>query len=170
MENKNIPSVKVNKETIIKAQNAKELELIPYTVDKIFLDTAHNYVVAIGIQQKIYCVVLPPHEGTHLTFVDLGCAPHAHMKTIYQMYMQTMIESGFELESSTIESKVGDIYYSRLCWINKKKDRKLYSLCGLGDGLILARLVNAKLYIVKNILPLVDAYDEWEFSDEHFDE
>lgn len=161
----NLSKKQINKKNI---NDVIDLKPIPVEADKIFVDGSNNYIVMLKINEELYSVLISPVDGSHLTFVDIGCAEKSHIYTIYQILINFKKTMGFILTSITIESKVGDIIYCRACWTKNKKN--IYNICGIGDGLILSKLTNAPIFIIKNVIDKLEPMEDWNANDELYED
>jgi len=137
--------------------NTELFELIECELTQIVFENNSDYIVAIAANDEEYGITLNSYDGTVLTFVDTGCAEHAHINTIHQLYMKFKKECGFDLERVIIEAKYGDVFYCRLHW--KNRDNNIYNICGIGDALILHRLNLSPMFITKNVLAQLEKFD-----------
>ncbi len=141
-------------------KSTADLELIEVSFYKVTVDQQEGQAVGLYTgPDKIIGIDFNSIEGTMLTFVVSGCYENSHLRTIYQLYLETMELVKFNLEKVVIESVKGDMIYARLHWIDHK-DRKIFKVCSAGDASVLALMSDAKIYVVKSV------YDQMEdFSD-----
>jgi len=137
-----------------------DLELVEVSFYKVTVDQQEGQAVGLYTgPDKIIGVDFNSIEGTMLTFVVSGCYENSHLRTIYQLYLETMEMVKFLLEKVVIESVKGDMIYARLHWIDHK-NRKIFKVCSAGDASVLALMSDAKIYVIKSV------YDQMEdFSD-----
>jgi len=147
------------------------LECLDIDLTQILIDSSDNSMYAVMESNKKEVLFhLNAYEGTMLTFVKSGCGEHSHIKTIYQLYLETMQLIKCELIKVVIEVKCGDVIYSRLIW-KDRKDRTIYSMCSVGDALILAIMSNAPIQIIKKVLNALDdiSNDETNYRNDIID-
>lgn len=141
-------------------KSTSDLELIEVSFYKVTVDQQEGQAVGLYTgPDKIIGIDFNSIEGTMLTFVVSGCYENSHLRTIYQLYLETMELVKFNLEKVVIESVKGDMIYARLHWIDHK-GRKIFKVCSAGDASVLALMSDAKIYVIKSV------YDQMEdFSD-----
>ena len=141
-------------------KSTSDLELIEVSFYKVTVDQQEGQAVGLYTgPDKIIGIDFNSIEGTMLTFVVSGCYENSHLRTIYQLYLETMELVKFSLEKVVIESVKGDMIYARLHWIDHK-GRKIFKVCSAGDASVLALMSDAKIYVIKSV------YDQMEdFSD-----
>ena len=153
-----------------KLQDVEELALLPLVVKDALVNSYDGGVVVIlRGPGKTFAENLDASTGTALMFARSGLSEHAHIKTIYQVYLGTMRELGITLESVTLESQHGDVLYCRLEWC-KKDHRRIYTVMSLGDALVLMHLADAKLQVVRKVLDNMDDCDEWVYENDIMDD
>lgn len=143
--------------------NTEQFELVECELTQIVFENNSDYIVAILAEDQEWGIPLNSYDGTILTFVDTGCAEHAHINTMHQLYAKFKKSVGFELEKVVVEAKYGDVIYCRLHWKSKRQD--IYNMCGIGDALILHRLNLTPMFITKNVLAQLEKFD----SDGYFE-
>jgi len=135
-----------------------DLELVDIFFYKITVDQHEGLAIALfEAPDKIIGFELNSIEGTMFTFAVSGCVEYSHIRSIYQLYVDTMKLVNFKLDKVIIESKKGDVIYGRLFWTDDK-NRKIYKLCSAGDALVLATLEKCQIKIIKNVLDIMDDY------------
>jgi hypothetical protein len=132
-------------------------ELLPCEMNQIVLENQNDYIVGILAEEKEVGIILSGYDGSILTFVDSGCADHAHINTVHQLLIKFKQSCGFKLSRSIIEAKYGDVIYCRLHWKNEKGD--IYNVCSIGDALILHSLTGCDLFISKNVFDQFEPFD-----------
>ena len=105
---------------------------------------------------------LSEFEGAMASFVFLGCALNSHIKTIHQMYLLLLEETGSVLESGIVEAKHGDVFYSTLEF-KDKNDRKFRTITSFSDAVILTALAGADLYILKKVVDEIEDFKDWTY-------
>lgn len=137
-----------------------ELELIDINFYKITVDQSEGIAIALfESPDKIIGFELNSIEGTMFTFAVSGCVEYSHLRTIYQLYLETMNLVKFKLDKVIIESKKGDVIYGRLFWVDNN-NKKIFKVCSAGDAIVLATLQKCPIKIVKNVLELMDDYTD----------
>lgn len=157
-----------NDEFIKNLQPAEDYECIPINLVRLMIDSQEGTMyVIMKADDKEVSFSLNSIESTMLTFVRSGCSNNAHIKTIYQLYMDTMSLVKCKLVKGVIEAKEGDVVYARLMW-KDDKSRVFYNQCSAGDALILTTMAKAKMEIVKKALTSMDNVEDLEYED-HID-
>ena len=137
---------------------------------KVAVDQAESQVIVLlTANGKNIGIDMNAIEGTMYTFIKSGCFENAHVKNVYQMYVETMSIVKFVLQEVVIEGKSGDMVYSRIKWVDHK-DRVIYQLCSAGDGLVLSALTESGLKITKKALDDLDDYGDFEDQFETYEE
>lgn len=135
-----------------------DLDLIDIYFYKITVDQHEGLAIALfEAPDKIIGFELNSIEGTMFTFAVSGCVEYSHVRSIYQLYIETMKLVKFNLDKVIIESKKGDVIYGRLFWTDDK-NRKIFKVCSAGDALVLATLEKCPIKIIKSVLDNMDDY------------
>jgi bifunctional DNase/RNase len=100
-----------------------------------------------------------------ISFVFLGCALNSHIKTIHQMYLSLLEETGSTLESGIVEAKHGDVFYSTLEF-RDKNERKFRTIASFSDAIILTALAGTELYILKKVVDEIEDFNGWTYFQE----
>ena len=151
-------------------KSTSDFELIELEFLKVAVDQQEGQaIVLMSGNNKSIGFDLNSIEGTIFSFVKSGCSLNSHIKNIYQMYLETMSMIKFKLDTVVIESKSGDMVYSRLKW-KDHKDRTITQLCSVGDGLVLSTICDVPIYITNKALDDMDDYshfhEEFEIQDD----
>lgn len=143
-------------------KSTQDLELYDLEFYKLTVDTQEGQaLVLLTANDKMVGIELNGIEGTMFTFAASGCLDNSHLRTIYQMYLDTMQMVQFKLIQAVIESKKGDMLYARMHW-KDHKGRTIYKVCSAGDGLVLANMTEAPIKITKIALEQMDDYSNFE--------
>lgn len=68
-----------------------DLELVELSFSKVTVDQQEGQAVGLYTgPDKIIGIDFNSIEGTMLTFVVSGCYENSHLRTIYQLYLETM--------------------------------------------------------------------------------
>lgn len=141
-------------------KSTSDLDLIEIYFYKITVDQNEGLAIALfESPNKIIGFELNAIEGTMFTFSVSGCVEYSHIKTIYQLYIETMNLVKFKLDKVIIESKKGDVIYGRLFWVDDK-NRKIFKVCSAGDALVLATLQKCPIKIIKKVHDEMDDYTD----------
>jgi len=145
-------------------KSTDDLELLEINFYKVTVDQQEGQAVGLytGID-KIIGIDFNSIEGTMLTFAVSGCFENSHIRTIYQLYLETMNLVKFKLEKVVIESKRGDMLYARLHW-EDHKSRKVFKICSAGDATVLAIMSNSPIFVVKSVYQEMDDYTDYDNS------
>ena len=147
-----------------------DLELIELSFYKVTVDQQEGQAVGLYTgPDKVVGIDFNSIEGTMLTFVVSGCYENSHLRTIYQLYLETMELVKFELEKVVIESIRGDMIYARLHWIDSK-NRKIFKVCSAGDASVLAIMADAQIFVVKSVYDQMEDFTEYDQSLQEEDE
>jgi hypothetical protein len=73
-------------------------------------------------------------------------------------------DSSCSIEKVVLESKVGDILYCTLHYVDSKH-RRYYSVCSIVDGLIMSILNKLSFYVVKETWDKIEPYDDWNYEE-----
>ena len=133
-----------------------------YAIDKFIPETAAECCfVLVSAEGRKVGFRLSQAEGALFSFVHYGFAAASHMRTIYHIYLETMETLGYQLTSTTIEAKNGDMYYGRLHFVGAESSKPpMFVQVSLADAIILGIMASAKLQIVKRV---VDDMDDMEW-------
>lgn len=140
-------------------ENTDLFKLHECAINSILFESNENYLVAILCDGKEYGISLIGYDGSILTFVDAGCANNAHINTIHQILLRFKRDCGFNLKSVIIEAKYGDVIYCRLNWFHKEKNKDIFNVVSIGDGLILHTLTKCPMYITEFVLNQFETFD-----------
>jgi bifunctional DNase/RNase len=170
MEN-DIPKKKIKKTDIISksANELTEFDLIPISLQKMLVTMNNDSLALLATDSKKILLPMNHIESTMLTFIYSGCANNTHINTIYHLHVATLEYLGIKIDSATIEAKDGDIWYGRLCMINKK-GKKFYCQCSAGDAVIFATFTKTPLNIIRKVLDSADSFDEDNNDEIYYDE
>ena len=159
MEN-NIPKKNIKSSKIIKksADEMTEFDLLDIRLDRMFLGPNGDAMVLLVAEGKQVAYTLNSIESTILIYVQNNCNESSHIDNIYNIYNNTMKGLGNKLEAGIIESKVGDVLYGRIKWVNSKGE-PFYLKCSVGDALILATMNKSKIYIIRKVLDDMENVD-----------
>jgi bifunctional DNase/RNase len=143
-------------------KSTQDFELVEIDFYKVTVDAQEGQVIALFTsEKKIVGIEFNSIEGTMLTFVASGCYENSHLRTIYQIYLETLNLIKFEIDKVVIESKQGDMLYARMHLVDHK-GRKIFKVCSAGDGVILATMADCKTYVVKNVYDSMDDYTDYD--------
>jgi bifunctional DNase/RNase len=99
-----------------------------------------------------------------LSFVFKGLYKNSHIQTIHQMYSKHLKDQSIQIESIYIESKVGDILYASIHFVDNKH-RRYYVVCSLIDALIMSILNKVSINAVKDTWDKIDSFDDWNYEE-----
>ena len=154
-----IPS---NSEILRNLKSTSDLELMEIDFYKVTVDQHEGQVVGLfKSENKMLGIDFNSIEGTMLTFVVSGCHENSHLRTVYQLYLETMEMLKFKLEKIVIEAKRGDMIYARLHWIDHK-NRKIFKICSAGDATVLAILADSETFIIKSVYDEMEDFTEYD--------
>ena len=68
-----------------------------------------------------------------------------------------------ELDSVVIESKVGDVIYCSVKFLDSKLNN-LFTILSLNDGLILSILSEKEIKVVRLVWDNMDSIDDWDYE------
>jgi bifunctional DNase/RNase len=154
----NIKKIKSKQLTVKTAEELTEFDLIPVKIDKMLMGPTGDCIVTLNTELKQIAYPLNNMESTMLTYIQSGCHENTLINTIYDIYLSTMTGLQNKLEAGVIESKVGDIFYGRLKWVNKKGEN-FFIKCTAGDAIILAVLAKADVYIIRKVVDETEAFE-----------
>jgi hypothetical protein len=156
-----------NKKIVIKQQNLRsldDLKLVSIALEHILISPDNRAYALIEGDDKDIAVPLNPYEGSMLSFVFKGLYKNSHIQTIHQMYSKHLKDQAIQIESIYIESKVGDILYASIHFVDKKH-RRYYVICSLVDALIMSILNKIALNAVKDTWDKIDSFDDWNYEE-----
>jgi bifunctional DNase/RNase len=159
MENLPIKKIKSTK-----LNNVDSLELIPVKLEHILISPDNHTFALIAADDKDIAIPLNSYEGSMLSFVFKGLHKNSHINTIHQLFVKFINDQDTKIESIYLESKVGDIIYASIHFVDKKH-RRYYSVCSLIDALILSLINKTQLYVVKNAWDKIDSFDDWQYDE-----
>lgn len=169
-----IPKKKINLNKIKQLNSPDELEKVLLRYNKLLYHAPSEQVIIIlETDSKSIAYPLSEFEGAMASFVFLGCALNSHIKTIHQMYLSLLEETGSYLESGIVEAKHGDMFYATLEF-RDKNERKFRTIASFADTIILTALAGVELYILKNVVDEIEDFNGWtyfqEISDDSLDD
>lgn len=147
-----------------KLNNVDNLELIPVKLEHILISPDNHTFALIAADDKDIAVPLNSYEGSMLSFVFKGLHKNSHINTIHQLFVKFINDQNTKIESIYLESKVGDIIYASIHFVDNKH-RRYYSVCSLIDALILSLINKTQLYVVKNAWEKIDSFDDWQYDE-----
>jgi len=159
MENLPIKKIKSTK-----LNNVDSLELIPVKLEHILISPDNHTFALIAADDKDIAIPLNSYEGSMLSFVFKGLHKNSHINTIHQLFIKFINDQNTKIESIYLESKVGDIIYASIHFVDNKH-RRYYSVCSLIDALILSLINKTQLYVVKNAWDKIDSFDDWQYDE-----
>lgn len=157
---KELPKKTINSTNFVKKNHDEmdEFELLPIKIEKILVQSSEGALVVFTSGGKQVGYPLNAIEGTMLVFVQSQCTKLAHIPTIYHLFLSTYRDLGWTLETTTLEAKLGDVFYGRIKWKNAK-GKNIYSQCSGGDAIVLAQMTEAKINVVKKVLDDMDEFN-----------
>ena len=156
-----LPSKKIK---LSKLNNVENLELIPVKLEHILISPDNHTYALISGEDKDIAIPLNSYEGSMLSFVFKGLHKSSHINTIHQILVKFINDQDTKIESIYLESKVGDIIYASLHFVDNKH-RRFYSICSLIDALILAMINKTQIYVVKQAWDKIDSFDDWQYDE-----
>jgi len=157
----NLPIKKIKS---AKLNNLDNLELIPVKLEHILISPDNHTFALIAADDKDIAIPLNSYEGSMLSFVFKGLHKNSHINTIHQLFVKFINDQNTKIESIYLESKVGDIIYASIHFVDNKH-RRYYSVCSLIDALILSLINKTQLYVVKNAWDKIDSFDDWQYDE-----
>ena len=157
-------SLPIKKLKSAKLNNVDNLELIPVKLEHILISPDNHTFALIAADDKDIAVPLNSYEGSMLSFVFKGLHKNSHINTIHQLFVKFINDQNTKIESIYLESKVGDIIYASIHFVDNKH-RRYYSVCSLIDALILSLINKTQLYVVKNAWEKIDSFDDWQYDE-----
>ena len=157
----NLPNKKIK---VSKLNSVDGLELIPVKLEHILISPDNHTFALIAADDKDIAIPLNSYEGSMLSFVFKGLHKNAHINTIHQLFVKFINDQNTKIESIYLESKVGDIIYASIHFVDNKH-RRFYSVCSLIDALILSLINKTQLYVVKNAWYKIDSFDDWQYDE-----
>jgi len=156
-----LPSKKIK---LSKLNNVENLELIPVKLEHILISPDNHTYALISGDDKDIAIPLNSYEGSMLSFFFKGLHKSSHINTIHQILVKFINDQDTKIESIYLESKVGDIIYASLHFVDNKH-RRFYSICSLIDALILALINKTQIYVVKQAWDKIDSFDDWQYDE-----
>jgi bifunctional DNase/RNase len=156
-----LPNKKIK---VSKLNDVDNLELIPIRLEHILISPDNHTFALIAGDNKDIAIPLNSYEGSMLSFVFKGLHKSSHINTIHQLFYKFISDQNIKIESIYLESKVGDIIYASLHFVDSKH-RRFYSICSLIDALILSLINKSQLYVVKNAWDKIDSFDDWQYDE-----
>jgi len=157
----NLPIKKIKSTKLSSVDN---LELIPVKLEHILISPDNHTFALIAADDKDIAIPLNSYEGSMLSFVFKGLHKNSHINTIHQLFVKFINDQNTKIESIYLESKVGDIIYASIHFVDNKH-RRYYSVCSLIDALILSLINKTQLYVVKNAWEKIDSFDDWQYDE-----
>lgn len=157
----NLPNKKIK---LSKLSSVDNLELIPVKLEHILISPDNHTFALIAGDDKDIAIPLTSYEGSMLSFVFKGLHKNSHINTIHQLFVKFIADQNTKIESIYLESKVGDIIYASIHFVDNKH-RRFYSVCSLIDALILSLINKNQLYVVKNAWEKIDSFDDWQYDE-----
>lgn len=166
---KNLPFKKIDLTKLDNLNTPAELERVKLHYNKLLYHSQTGQVVMVlDTDDKTIACPLSDFEGAMASFVFLGCSMNSHIKTIHQMYLDLIEETGSYLESAVIEAKHGDMFYATLEF-RDKRERKFRTLASFADAVILATLASVDVFILKKVIDATDDFKDWTYLQEIID-
>ena len=139
-------------------------ESIPILLEKVIVNPESGvYVILSDGDKKVACEIAP-YEASLLNFVIKEYHTNAHVQIIHQMFLKLLRHYNSNIENICIENQVGDVIYSSVKFTDYNKNN-YFSVCSLGDSLILSILSQTNLFILRNVWDNMDELDEdWDFE------
>jgi hypothetical protein len=156
-----LPNKKIK---VSKINHIDDLELIPVKLEHILISPANHSFALITGDDKDIAIPLNSYEGSMLSFVFKGLHKNSHINTIHQLFFKFITDQNTKIESIYLESKVGDIIYASMHFVDNKH-RRFYSICSLTDALIFSLINKTQLYAVKNAWEKIDSFDDWQYDE-----
>ena len=156
-----LPNKKIK---VSKINHIDDLELIPVKLEHILISPANHSFALITGDDKDIAIPLNSYEGSMLSFVFKGLHKNSHINTIHQLFFKFITDQNTKIESIYLESKVGDIIYASIHFVDNKH-RRFYSICSLTDALIFSLINKTQLYVVKNAWDKIDSFDDWQYDE-----
>ena len=161
-----LPNKKLTQTDLENLKPVEDLERLEMKMTRLLLDVNECAIAVLHADGKDFPYPLNADEGTMLTFVKSGLGDSAHIKTIYQLFLESHRQRDCSLISVTIEAKVGDVMYARLEWQDHKL-RRFFNVISPGGAMILACLADVPMYILRKALDEMEELDEdWPHEDE----
>ena len=157
----NLPNKKIK---VSKLSNIDNLELIPVKLEHILISPDNRTFALIAGDDKDIAIPLNSYEGSMLSFVFKGLHKSSHINTIHQLFVKFINDQHTKIESIYLESKVGDIIYASIHFVDNKH-RRFYSISTLIDALILSLINKTQIYVVKNAWDKIDSFDDWQYDE-----
>ena len=157
----NLPNKKIK---VSKLNNIDNLELIPVKLEHILISPDNHTFALIAGDDKDIAIRLNSYEGSMLSFVFKGLHKSSHINTIHQLFFKFITDQNTKIESIYLESKVGDIIYASIHFVDKKH-RRYYVICSLVDALIMSILNKIALNAVKDTWDKIDSFDDWNYEE-----
>lgn len=154
---------KINKNDL--QTNVEDYELVEIESHNILIYPDGRCFVIFEHEDKQLAYALTSAESTMLIYARTGCMDHSHIKTIYQIFMHTLTITGCKLLYISIDNKIGDMYYARMCWEDYNK-RKFYNPCNVADALICATLSECPIKITKFVLQEMEDLSTVNFQEQ----
>lgn len=122
------------------------------------------FVILIDENERQAGLELNSYEASMLSFVHQGFHKYSHINTIHQLYVKFLENMKTKIEEIDVESKVDDIIYCTLRFVDKNYNRA-YAVVSIADALILSRINDCPLYVIKNTWEDFDMIDDWDYED-----
>lgn len=146
-----------------------DLELIDINLDHIIINPDKRvYAVLVDEDDRNVALELNNFEASMLSFVHKGLNENSHIQTIYQLFLSHLEQNNTKIDEITIESKVGDILYCSVKFIDNNLNR-YFSIVSVADALILHRSTKCKFHCVRNVWLQLDEIDDWDYEDHIID-
>lgn len=143
---------------------SENLELIRIDIEHLASSQDHRSFVVMTDNDRKNIVEINNYEASMLSFVYKELHLNSHIQTIHQLFVKFLQMTESEVESVTIESKIGDVIYCSVKIVDKNFKRT-YAVTSLCDGLILALISEKPLFAVKNVWTEMDESDDWDYEE-----
>jgi len=164
-----IPKKKISLKKLEHLHTPEELERVQLKYNKLLYHSPSGQVVVVlETDDKTIAYPLSEFEGAMASFLFLGCALNPHIKTIYQMYLSLLEETGAKLEAGIIEAKHGDIFYATLEF-KDKNERRFRTITSFCDALMLTSLAGAEFYMLRKVVDEIEDFKDWTYFQEIID-
>lgn len=138
----------------------------------VFIELEH---LIINPDKRVYAVLkdendrkvgleLNNFEATMLSFAHKKFFLNSHINTIYQLFIKSLEATKSKIESISVESKVGDVFYATIKIVDGNFNRT-FTIVSIGDAIILSRFLNKKIECVSTLWDDFDEINDWDYED-----
>lgn len=145
-------------------QQGDNYELLHIDIESLAINAENRSFIVLSCQDLQTAIEVNSYEASMLSFVMKEYHKNSHIQTIHQVLLRLCNFYNSKVEEITIESKVGDLIYCSVKFVDKNLNN-YFTIVSLCDGIILSILSQIDLKIIRGVWDNMDYIDEeWDFE------